>query len=78
MHDDFEQQPQCIDQQMPLAPAHFRRAIETPRPARWVFTDWLSMMAAFGAGSRPARWRTNSRSRLWSCSQMPACRHGRK
>jgi hypothetical protein len=38
-------------------------------------TDWLSMIAALGVGSRPAVARASDRSASWTCSQVPSARH---
>jgi hypothetical protein len=59
MHDDHQDQPEGVDGDMPLAPFDvlaFVVAVGPPFCA--VFTDWLSMMAADGVGSRPSLTRT--------------------
>jgi hypothetical protein len=54
MHQHVQDQAQSVDEQMPLAPFHPLAAIiAAPPPISLVFTDWLSMMAALGVGSRP-------------------------
>jgi hypothetical protein len=71
-----------IDEQVPLAPGQFLASIVAVRvrrpPFSVVLTDWLSMIAALGVGSRPIRRRASSRSRVWSCSQVPSLRQRRK
>jgi hypothetical protein len=42
-----------------------------------VFTRWLSMIAAAGAGSRPACRRTLRRQAAWTRCQTPCRRHRR-
>src|SRR5260370_4475627 len=61
MHQHTHHQPGGIDEQMSLAPFHALAAIVAAPPPFWlVFTDWLSMMAALGVGSRPCFTRTAS------------------
>src|SRR5438093_9015129 len=74
-HRQSPDQAQRIDEQMPLAASDFFPA-SYPRspPASVVLTDWLSMMAALGVGSRPSTCRTSTRSRAWICSSRPASR----
>jgi hypothetical protein len=63
MHHRHQQQPQRIDQDVPLASVYLLAGIVTSRPPfSVVFTDWLSRMAALGVGSLPAFVRTCSRS----------------
>jgi hypothetical protein len=72
-------QPRGIHEQMPLAPFHALAAIVAAPPPFWlVFTDWLSMMAALGVGSRPCFTRTASRSAVCMRFQVPLLRHVRK
>ena len=46
-------------------------------PCSVIFALWLSMIAALGVGSRPARRRTRTRSRAWIRSHVPSMRHAR-
>ncbi len=61
--DDLEQQPLRIHGDVAFASLHFFAAVVAARPPLCVvFTDWLSMLAALGVASRPARRRSASRS----------------
>jgi len=44
-------------------------------PTSVVLTDWLSMHAALGVGSRPAATRMPSRKALTILAQVPSSRH---
>jgi len=62
VNDHTQQQTDCIDQNMPFPPLYlFARIITASPPFSVVFTDWLSMIAALGVGSRPACRRVCSR-----------------
>ena len=57
MHNSMQQQPYCIDENMPLLALDFLARIVTRRidadpPFSALFTLWLSMMAALGPTSR--------------------------
>jgi hypothetical protein len=58
------------------SPSCRRRRRETPFSV--VFTDWLSMIAALGVGSRPSASLTLGRRVSWIRSQVPSLRHCRK
>ena len=64
-----------IDQHVALAPLHLLGEVKALQPPfSVVFTDWLSMMAAEGWGSRPARrraWWTRWAS-IW-CQRSCCC-----
>src|SRR5262245_48906498 len=47
-------------------------------PTSVVFTDWLSIQAALGVGSRPSWTRTRVRSRLRILVHVPSSRHWAK
>ena len=79
MDEQAHDQPGGIDEQMPLAPFHALAAIVAAPPPFWlVFTDWLSMMAALGVGSRPWLTRTASRTAVCIRFQVPSLRQVRK
>ena len=62
MHDDSQQQPQSIYEDMPLATVDFlARVVPMRPPFSVVFTDWLSTIPAVGCGSLPASVRTSPR-----------------
>jgi hypothetical protein len=60
-----EQPPVRVGQDMALATGDLLGGVIAPRTPLWsaVRTDWLSMMAAVGLGSRPARSRSAVRAR---------------
>ena len=59
MHHHPEQQPYGIYEDMPLAAVDLLAGVVAVRPPfSVVLTDWLSMIAALGCSSRPARFRT--------------------
>jgi hypothetical protein len=63
MHDHYQDQPQRVDDQMPLAPFDLLARVVAPRsPFSVVLTVWLSMIAAEGETFRPSATRTLSRS----------------
>jgi len=75
VHHDDQQQPQRIDQDVPLAAVDaFGRIVAARPPFPVVSTDWLSRIAALGDGRRPSSTRTGSRSTSWACSHTPARR----
>lgn len=62
VNDHTQQQTDRIDQNMPFPAFYlFARIVTTRPPFSVVFTDWLSMIAALGVGSRPACRRVCSR-----------------
>jgi hypothetical protein len=72
MHNHREQQPHGVDYDVALAAVDLLPRIEaTGPPFSVVFTDWLSMMAALGVGSRPASIRVRSRRESWMRSNVP-------
>ena len=73
---DRHNQAKCINYQMALAAGDLLgRVIATRPPFSVVLTDWLSMMAALGVGSRPSDSRTLGRKVSWMRSQVPSARH---
>jgi hypothetical protein len=79
MDELVEDQPLRLDQQVPLAAFDlFAPVVAAPPPISLVLTDWLSMMAALGVGSRPCLTRTCSRSAVCMRSHVPSLRHVRK
>ena len=79
MHQHVQHQPIRIDQQMALAAFDlFAPIVAAGPPFCVVFTDWLSMMAALGVGSRPAWTRTCSRKAVCIRCQVPSLRLLRK
>ena len=79
MHTLVQDQAVRIYQDMALAAFDlFASVIAAPPPISLVFTDWLSIIAALGVGSRPCFTRTCSRSAVWMRSQVPSLRHVRK
>jgi hypothetical protein len=79
MYQDVEDQTQGVDEDMPLAPFDFLAAVIPASPPFWlVFTDWLSMIAALGVGSRPIRTRVFSRKAVCIRCQVPSLRQARK
>ena len=74
-----QQQPHGVYDDMPLPAGDLLARIVAPRPPfSVVFTDWLSMIAALGPGSRPSASRTIGRSVSWTRSQVPSSDHRRK
>src|SRR2546423_12992489 len=79
VHELVHDQPIRVDQEMPLAAFDlFAPVVAAPPPFWLVLTDWLSMMAALGVGSRPCFTRTASRRAVWMRSQVPSLRQVRK
>ena len=73
---DRQKQAKRINYQMALAAGDLLARIIAPRPPfSVVLTDWLSMMAALGVGSRPSDSRTLGRKVSWMRSQVPSVRH---
>src|SRR5262245_11226446 len=79
-NEDRQHQAQRIDQQMPLAPFDFLAPIIPARgaPTSVALTDWLSMHAALGVGSRPAATRVRSRKACTILAQVPSSHHRAK
>src|SRR5262249_12942595 len=76
-NEDSQHQTQRTDHQMPLTPFDFL-APSYPRagpPTSVVLTDWLSMHAALGVGSRPAATRVRSRKACTILAHVPSSRH---
>ncbi len=72
-------QSYSVNYDVALAPADLLACIITPRPPfSVVFTDWLSMIAALGVGSRPSICRTFGRNDSSIRSQVPSLRHSLK
>src|SRR5207248_5087785 len=68
-----------IHQDMALATFDLLASVVAAPPPFWlVFTDWLSIIAALGVGSRPCLIRTCSRNAVCMRSQVPSVRHVRK
>ncbi len=62
VNDHTQQQTNRIDQNMPFPTFYlFARIVTSRPPFSVVFTDWLSMIAALGVGSRPTCRRVCSR-----------------
>jgi hypothetical protein len=74
-----QQQSQGIHHNMALTARHLLASVVAARPPfSVVFTDWLSMIAALGVGSRPSISRTLGCKASWMRSQVPSKRHLRK
>ena len=74
-HRQSQDQPQGIDDQMPLTTFDVLAWVVTSGPPfLLVGTLWESMTAALGETSRSAASRTCSRSVSWSCCQVPSRR----
>jgi hypothetical protein len=79
MHHHCQQQPQRIDQDMPLATVDLLpRIVPMYPPFSVVFTDWLSTIPAVGSGSFPSATRTARRRASFIYSHNPALVHSRK
>lgn len=79
MDDHSQDQAPGVDQQVPLTPAQLCGTIVAAAPPfSVVLVDWLSRIAAIGAGARPARWRTCARSTALACPHVPSIRQRRK
>jgi len=75
VHHAFQHVAECVGHDMPLAPFDLLAGVVSPRPtASVVFTDWLSMMPAVGAGSRPSDTRTHATSTALMTSSRPLSR----
>src|SRR5215207_6631243 len=62
VHDDHQQQPQGIHDDVALPALHLLASVEpTGPPFSVVWTDWLSITAALGVASRPSDCLTRSR-----------------
>jgi hypothetical protein len=79
VNDDGDQQPERVDEQVPLASTDFLARIVTARPPfSVVFTDWLSMTPAVGNSSRPSARRSSPRSLSWMERHVPSFFHALK
>ena len=79
MHDDNQEQPEDIDDDVALAPADALAAVIAPGPPfSVVFTVWLSMIPALGFCVRPETSRRSPRGVSCIRSQTPARRQVRK
>jgi hypothetical protein len=85
MHEHHQQQPHSVYQDVALTPFDVLTGIVSDRtlyfvapPFSAVFTDWLSMTAAEGSGSRHSSTRTLRRSASFMRSNTPASRHSAK
>ncbi len=79
MHQHMQDQPIRVDEQMTFPALDLFSPIEAAKPPFWlVFTDWLSMIAALGVGSRPCFTRTCSRNAACIRCHVPSLRHRRK
>ena len=74
MHDHRQQQPHRLNEDVPLPSRDLlpRVVPAKPPPFSVVCTDWLSMMARDGSGSRPACTRSSWRSASLIASQVPS------
>lgn len=74
-----KQQSQGIHHNVALTARYLLACVVAARPPfSVVFTDWLSMIAALGVGSRPSISRTLGCKVSWMRSQVPSKRHSRK
>jgi hypothetical protein len=74
-HHHRQDQPEGIDQEMPLASLDlFARVIAAEPPFSVVFTDWLSRIPALGWRRLPAATRTSPRRRSCLRCQVPSFR----
>lgn len=79
MYDYYQQQTQRIYHQVAFAPLYLLARVEAVVPPFCVvFTDWVSMIAAEGVGSRPFRTLTFSRNRSCTRSIVPCSRQRQK
>ena len=79
MDDNGQKQSQSVYDDMAFASRDLLARVVAARPPfSVVLTDWLSMMAALGVGSRPSTSRTLGRSASWMRSQLPSSLHCRK
>jgi len=79
MHDDDEEQPEDIDDDVALAPAYALAPVIAPDPPfPVVFTVWLSMIPALGSRVRPEASRRSPRSVSCIRSQAPTRHQVRK
>jgi hypothetical protein len=78
---DVHHAPVGIDEEVTFAPFDLFMGIitdvflPTAPPFSVVLTDWLSITAAEGVGSRPTRFRSASRSAVWIFSHNPLRLH---
>jgi hypothetical protein len=71
--DDGQDQPERVDEEMPLAALDlFVRIKAADPPFSVVFTDWLSMSPAVGWRRLPAAARTSPRNRSCISGQIPS------
>ena|SRR5260370_36962760 len=78
MYQDFQDKALGIDQDMPFATFDFLATIIASKPPfSVVLTDWLSIMAALGWGSRPNWMRSFSRNVVLIVSHSLRRRHCR-
>lgn len=78
MHHHGQHQAHRVHHHVALAPSQLLGRVVSPRPPfSVVFTVWLSMMAALGVGSPPARCRTCWRKACMTRSQVPSNRQRR-
>jgi len=77
--DHGDNEPEGVNDNVPLSSVNFLSGIVSAKPPfSVVLTDWLSMMAALGVGSRPQALRTCSRRRSWILVQTPVFTNNRK
>ena len=78
MDNDGEDQSERVDDDVPFTSLDLLATIVPAKPPfSVVFTDWLSIIAAEGVGSRPALTRTCSRKVSWIICHVPARRQTR-
>ena len=74
--DDRQEQPEGIDQDVPLAAVDlFARVVTMDPPFSVVLTDWLSNTAAEGWRWRPSAWRRSPRSSSSRRLKVPSFFH---
>src|SRR5690606_11548504 len=79
VHTPFENQGECIDEEVSFAPVDRLAGIVPFRPPRSVvLTDWLSRIAALGYPDRPSLRRTSKRSLSCTRFQVPSRVHSAK
>jgi hypothetical protein len=78
MHDDGEQEPLGVDEDVTLPTSELFATIEAAHPTHERLHRLAINNGGAGGGSRPAWSRANSRSCAWMRAYVPSSRHWRK
>ena len=79
MNDYSNNQSKCVYEEMTFAAVYLLAGIISMEPPfSVVLTDWLSIIAALGSGSRPSASRSSVRKASCIRSQVPSRRHVEK